>query len=51
MVGILDECEYHTLIGIENLIDRCLLKTDEYENLIMHESIQSMGREYTSEIT
>ncbi|WOH00342.1 hypothetical protein DCAR_0519701 [Daucus carota subsp. sativus] len=45
VVGILDECEYHTLIGIENLIDRCLLKTDEYENLIMHESIQSMGRE------
>ncbi|XP_017222905.2 disease resistance protein RPV1-like isoform X2 [Daucus carota subsp. sativus] len=45
VVRILDGCDYYTLIGIENLIDRCLLKTDEYENLMMHQSIQSMGRE------
>ncbi|WOH13500.1 hypothetical protein DCAR_0833010 [Daucus carota subsp. sativus] len=45
VVRILDGCDYYTLIGIENLIDRCLLKTDEYKNLIMHQSIQSMGRE------
>nr|XP_017221811.1 PREDICTED: disease resistance protein RML1B-like [Daucus carota subsp. sativus] len=42
---ILDECDYYTLIGIENLTDRCLLKTDKNGNLKMHQSIQSMGRE------
>ncbi|XP_017224931.2 disease resistance protein RPV1-like [Daucus carota subsp. sativus] len=45
VVGILDECKYYTVIGIENLIDRCLLKIDKYKKLRMHHSIQSMGRE------
>ncbi|WOH13505.1 hypothetical protein DCAR_0833015 [Daucus carota subsp. sativus] len=45
VVGILDECGYYTLIGIDNLIDRCLLKTDKYGNLKMHQLVQSMGRE------
>ena len=44
VVGVLDECNYYTIIGIENLIDRCLLKI-ENEKLRMHHSIQSMGRE------
>ncbi|WOH13502.1 hypothetical protein DCAR_0833012 [Daucus carota subsp. sativus] len=45
VVGILDECDYYTLIGIDNLIDRCLLKTDKYGNIKMHQLVQSMGRE------
>ncbi|XP_074372914.1 disease resistance protein RUN1-like isoform X2 [Apium graveolens] len=45
VVGLLDECDYFTLIGIENLLDRCLLIIDENENLRMHQLIQSMGRE------
>ncbi|XP_074350866.1 disease resistance protein RUN1-like isoform X2 [Apium graveolens] len=44
VVGLLDECNYFTTIGIENLIDRCLLKIDDGK-LRMHQSIQSMGRE------
>ncbi|XP_074339771.1 disease resistance-like protein DSC1 [Apium graveolens] len=45
VVRVLDECGYYTLIGIENLIDRCLLTIDKYENLRMHYLVQSMGRE------
>nr|XP_017226835.1 PREDICTED: TMV resistance protein N-like isoform X2 [Daucus carota subsp. sativus] len=45
VVMILDECKYHTRIGIEKLIDRCLLKIDIFEKLRMHCLIQSMGRE------
>ncbi|XP_074339766.1 disease resistance protein RPV1-like isoform X2 [Apium graveolens] len=45
VVRVLDECGYYTLIGIENLIDRCLLTIDTNENLRMHYLVQSMGRE------
>ena len=45
VVRILDECNYYTIIGIENLIGRCLLKIDRYNRLRMHNLIQSMGRE------
>ncbi|XP_074343102.1 TMV resistance protein N-like [Apium graveolens] len=45
VVRVLDECGYNTMIGIENLIDRCMLTIDECENLRMHHLVQSMGRE------
>ncbi|KAK2970778.1 hypothetical protein RJ640_026432, partial [Escallonia rubra] len=42
---ILDGCGFFTKIGIDNLIDRCLLIVNQYDNkLIMHRSIQRMGR-------
>ena len=46
VVGVLDKCNYFTGIGIENLIDRCLLKI-ENGKLRMHPLVQSMGREIT----
>lgn len=45
VVAILDECGYYTMIGIEILIDCCLLKIDRYGKLRMHQLIQSMASE------
>lgn len=42
---ILDECDYYTTVGIENLVDRCLLTIDSDNKLRMHQLIQDMGRE------
>ncbi|XP_052209591.1 disease resistance protein RUN1-like isoform X2 [Diospyros lotus] len=44
-VTILDGCDYYTLVGIENLIDRTLLTIDMHNKLVMHQLIQEMGRE------
>ncbi|KAK2969827.1 hypothetical protein RJ640_000644 [Escallonia rubra] len=42
---ILDECGFVTKSGIPNLIDRCLLIVNPYDNkLMMHHLIQEMGR-------
>ncbi|KAH0982040.1 hypothetical protein GBA52_009217 [Prunus armeniaca] len=42
---ILDECEFATNIGIQNLVDRCLLIIDGFNNkLTMHQLLQDMGR-------
>ncbi|KAM7474243.1 hypothetical protein LguiB_021486 [Lonicera macranthoides] len=35
----------HAKVGIQNLIDRCLLDRDSHEVLGMHKLIQDMGRE------
>ncbi|XP_063942103.1 disease resistance protein RPV1-like isoform X3 [Daucus carota subsp. sativus] len=45
VVVILDACKYYTTIGVDNLVDRCLLKIDTYGKLRMHQLIESMGRE------
>lgn len=42
---ILDGCGFFTLIGIQTLIDRSLLEVDFHNKLVMHQSIQDMGRE------
>ncbi|KAK2993880.1 hypothetical protein RJ640_003992, partial [Escallonia rubra] len=45
MVTILDEREVHTEIGVQNLTDRCLLRVDEYNKVVMHQMLRDMGRE------
>lgn len=44
-IRILDECDFFTTIGIENLVDRNLLEIDEYNKLRMHQLLQDMGKE------
>ncbi|XP_052176027.1 disease resistance protein RPV1-like isoform X2 [Diospyros lotus] len=44
-ITILDGCDYFSLIGIHNLIDRNLLGVDIHNKLVMHPMIQEMGRE------
>ncbi|EOY10035.1 TMV resistance protein N [Theobroma cacao] len=41
---ILDECDYYTAIGIENLINRSLLVVNEKNKLMMHQMIREIGR-------
>ncbi|BBH06069.1 transmembrane receptor [Prunus dulcis] len=41
---VLDECEFATNIGIQNLVDRCLLIVDGFNKLTMHQLLQDMGR-------
>ncbi|XP_021831898.1 TMV resistance protein N-like isoform X3 [Prunus avium] len=41
---VLDECEFATNIGIQNLVDRCLLIIDGLNKLTMHQLLQDMGR-------
>ncbi|XP_028091615.1 TMV resistance protein N-like [Camellia sinensis] len=45
VVTILDGCDFYTTVGIQNLIDRCLLTVDERRQLVMHQLVQEMGRE------
>ncbi|CAL5340878.1 unnamed protein product [Camellia sinensis] len=42
---ILDGCDFYTTVGIQNLIDRCLLTIDKHKKLVMHNLVQEMGRE------
>ncbi|KAG5549554.1 hypothetical protein RHGRI_014771 [Rhododendron griersonianum] len=44
-VTILDGCEFYTVVGIQNLVDRCLISIDESNTLVMHHLLQQMGRE------
>ncbi|CAL5401861.1 unnamed protein product [Camellia sinensis] len=44
-IRILDECGFYPTIGIQNLIDRCLLTIDEQNKLMMHQLLRVMGRE------
>ncbi|KAM7473684.1 hypothetical protein LguiB_020927 [Lonicera macranthoides] len=44
-ITILDKCGLHAKIGIQNLIDRCLLERRSHKVLGMHRLIQEMGRE------
>ncbi|XP_048444288.1 disease resistance protein RUN1-like isoform X2 [Pyrus x bretschneideri] len=45
IVRILDGCDFYTTIGIQNLIDRCLVTLDEHGKVNMHDMIRAMGRE------
>ncbi|KAB2620583.1 protein suppressor of npr1-1 [Pyrus ussuriensis x Pyrus communis] len=45
IVRILDGCDFYTNVGIQNLIDRCLVTIDKYGKVNMHDMIRDMGRE------
>ncbi|KAK9911053.1 hypothetical protein M0R45_034977 [Rubus argutus] len=45
IVRILDGCDFYTIIGVQNLIDRCLVTVDEFNKVHMHDMIRDMGRE------
>ncbi|CAL8121191.1 unnamed protein product [Prunus armeniaca] len=43
---ILDGCDFYTIVGIQNLIDRCLVTIiDGWDKVQMHDLIREMGRE------
>ncbi|KAK2993980.1 hypothetical protein RJ640_001034 [Escallonia rubra] len=44
-VKILDKCGLHPTVGIDSLIDRCLLTLEKGNKLMMHQLIQEMGKE------
>ncbi|KAL6214229.1 hypothetical protein ACLB2K_013667 [Fragaria x ananassa] len=46
IVTILDVCDFFTEVGIQNLVDRCLVTIDKDTHLVqMHDMIRDMGRE------
>ncbi|KAL6289850.1 hypothetical protein ACE6H2_007360 [Prunus campanulata] len=45
IVNILDGCDLYTIVGIQNLIDKCLVSIDEFDKVHMHDMIRGMGRE------
>ncbi|KAB2627492.1 TMV resistance protein N-like [Pyrus ussuriensis x Pyrus communis] len=45
IVRILDRCDFCTIVGIQNLLDRCLVTIDGCNNVQMHDLIRDMGRE------
>ncbi|CAL9006551.1 unnamed protein product [Prunus brigantina] len=45
IVKILDGCDFYTIVGIQNLIDRCLVTIDKFDKVHMHDLIRGMGRE------
>ncbi|TQD82740.1 hypothetical protein C1H46_031709 [Malus baccata] len=45
IVRILDGCDFYTTVGIQNLIDRCLVKIERDNKVNMHDLIRDMGRE------
>ncbi|CAL5340869.1 unnamed protein product [Camellia sinensis] len=44
-IRILDECGFYPTVGIQNLIDRCLLTINEQNKLMMHQLLRDMGTE------
>ncbi|XP_074348445.1 disease resistance protein RUN1-like isoform X2 [Apium graveolens] len=42
---VFKSCDFFPGVGIQNLVDRCLLTIDEYNIFEMHNLIQDMGRE------
>ncbi|XP_050120278.1 disease resistance protein RUN1-like [Malus sylvestris] len=45
IVRILDGCDFYTIVGIQNLLDRCLVTIDGCNKVQMHDLIRDMGRE------
>ncbi|XP_028112690.1 TMV resistance protein N-like [Camellia sinensis] len=45
IIIILDGCDFHTRVGINNFIDKCLLKIDENNKLTSYQLFQAMARE------
>ena len=44
-IKILDGCDFYTIVGIQNLVDRYLLSVDGLNKLAMHQLLRDMGRE------
>ena len=45
VVDILNSCDLYPVIGIQKLIDKCLINVDRFNKLWMRDSLQQMGRE------
>ncbi|XP_030959236.1 TMV resistance protein N-like [Quercus lobata] len=45
VIDILNSCNLYPIIGIKNLIDKCLVTVDQFKKLWMHDLLQQMGRE------
>ncbi|XP_050278303.1 disease resistance protein RUN1-like [Quercus robur] len=45
VIDILNSCNLYPVIGIKNLIDKCLITVDQFKKLWMHDLLQQMGRE------
>ncbi|ONI16932.1 hypothetical protein PRUPE_3G130900 [Prunus persica] len=43
-ITVLDNLNFYTRIGIQNLVDRCLVEIDIDNRLIMHQLLRDMGR-------
>ncbi|KAM1413486.1 hypothetical protein ACFXTO_026078 [Malus domestica] len=43
-ITVLDNLHFYTRIGIQNLVDRCLVDIDEDNKLVMHQLLIDMGR-------
>ncbi|XP_068345683.1 disease resistance protein RPV1-like [Pyrus communis] len=41
---ILDECDFSTEVGLQHLVDRCLVEINVHNKLMMHQLLQDMGR-------
>ncbi|XP_048430339.1 disease resistance protein RPV1-like isoform X2 [Pyrus x bretschneideri] len=46
---MLDSLEFYTRIGIENLVDRCLVKIPGSNRLVMHQMVRNMAMEIIRE--
>ncbi|KAK2984162.1 hypothetical protein RJ640_000828, partial [Escallonia rubra] len=44
-VKILEKCGLHPTVGIDSLIDRCLITVENGNKLMMHRLLQEMGKE------
>ncbi|KAK2992853.1 hypothetical protein RJ640_011946, partial [Escallonia rubra] len=44
-VKILEKCGLHPTVGIDSLVDRCLLTVENGNKLMMHQLLQKMGKE------
>ncbi|XP_057995514.1 disease resistance protein RPV1-like isoform X2 [Hevea brasiliensis] len=45
VVKILEGCGFEAIIGVQHLLDRCLIEINERNNLAMHQLVRDMGRE------
>ncbi|OIT28454.1 PREDICTED: TMV resistance protein N-like isoform X1 [Nicotiana attenuata] len=45
VVRILDKCDFYTLVGIQNLIDRSLVTIGYVNEITMHQLVRDMGRD------
>jgi hypothetical protein len=42
---IVEGCDFYRVLGIQKLVDRCLITIDKDNILMMHQSLRDMGRE------
>ncbi|KAF3950740.1 hypothetical protein CMV_023543 [Castanea mollissima] len=45
VIDILNSCNLYPIIGIQRLIEKCLITIDRHDKLWMHDLVQQMGRE------